>query len=134
MVGPDDNWLSKRARQNQAGLIAVVSPVASQKFDGLTGSWSRAIVTRMRTAGESMRGIASITEQHLVCMMNAPVIGSPVMDELSRQAKEQSLDRRALLSYSSYDSDDDSDRSVQRKNTRADQKVRDQMLPIVSLL
>ncbi len=53
-------------------------------------------------------------------IMNAPVVGSPVMDELRRQAKEQCLDRRALLSYSSHDSNDDSNRSVQRKNTRAD--------------
>ncbi len=44
-------------------------------------------------------------------IMNAPVIGSPVMDELRRQAKEQCFDRRALLGYSSYDSDDDSDNS-----------------------
>ena len=59
--------------------------------------------------------------------MNAPVIGSPVMDELPRQAKGQCLDRRALLGYSSYDSDDDSNRSVQRKDARvhrADRKVR----------
>ncbi len=56
-------------------------------------------------------------------MMNAPVIGSPVMDGLRRQAKKQCLDRRALLGYSSYDSDDDSNRSVQRKNVRADRKV-----------
>ena len=59
--------------------------------------------------------------------MNAPVIGSPVMDELRRQAKEQCLDSRALLGYSSYDSDDDSDRSVQRKDASvdsADRKVR----------
>ena len=67
-------------------------------------------------------------------IMNAPVIGSPVMDELRRQAKEQCLDRRALLGYSSYNSDDDSDRSVQRKNTRADRKVRGWMLHIVSVL
>ena len=59
--------------------------------------------------------------------MNAPVTGSPVMDELRRQAKEHCLDRRTLLGYSSYDSDDDSDRSVQRKDARvdrADRKVR----------
>ncbi len=67
-------------------------------------------------------------------IMNAPIIGSPVMDALRQQAKEQCLDRSALLSYSSYDSDDDSDRSVQRKNARADQKVRGRMLHIVSVL
>ena len=66
--------------------------------------------------------------------MNAPVIGNPVMDELRRQAKEQCLDRRALLGYSIYDSDDDSDRSVQPKNARADRKVRGRMLHIVSVL
>jgi len=54
--------------------------------------------------------------------MNAPVTGSPVMDELRRQAKEHCLDRRALLCYSSYDSDDDSDRSVQRKDARVDRR------------
>ena len=60
-------------------------------------------------------------------IMNAPVTGSPVMDELRRQAKEHCLDLRTLLGYSSYDSDDDSDRSVQRKDARvdrADRKVR----------
>jgi hypothetical protein len=69
-------------------------------------------------------------------VMNAPGIGSPYMDELRRQAKEQCLDRRALLGYSSYDSDDDSNRSDQRKNlnTRADQKLRGRMLHIVSIL
>ena len=66
--------------------------------------------------------------------MNAPVNGSPYMDELRRQAKEQCLDRSALLGYSSYDSDDDSDYLVQRKNVRADRKVRGQMLHVVSVL
>jgi hypothetical protein len=69
LLGPDGDWLSKRARLNKGGLVAVVaSPVAPQKFDGLTGSWSQVIIPRMRMAGESMRGIASITEQHMVCM------------------------------------------------------------------
>ncbi len=66
-------------------------------------------------------------------IMNTPVIGSPVMDELRRQAKEHCLDRRALLGYSSYDSDNDSDRSVQRKNARADRKVRGRTLRIDSV-
>jgi hypothetical protein len=68
LLGPDGNWLSKRARLNQGGLVAVASPVAPQKFDGLTGSWSQAIVPRMRMAGESMRGIALTTEQNLIRM------------------------------------------------------------------
>ena len=38
LYGPDGNWLSKRARQNQEGLAAVASPVQPQKFDGLTGN------------------------------------------------------------------------------------------------
>ena len=38
LYGPDGNWLSKRARQNQAGSTAVASPVQPQKFDGLTGN------------------------------------------------------------------------------------------------
>jgi hypothetical protein len=54
--------------------------------------------------------------------MNAPVIGGPVMDELRRQAKEHCLDCSALLSYSSYDPDDGSDRSVE--NARADRAGR----------
>ncbi len=66
-------------------------------------------------------------------IINAPVIGSPVMDELRRQAKEQCLDRSTLLGYSSYDSDNDSDRSVQSKNALADRKVRGQMLHIDSV-
>ena len=39
LLGPDGNWLSKRARQKQAGSSAVASPVEPQKFDGLTGNW-----------------------------------------------------------------------------------------------
>ena len=39
LYGPDGNWLSSRARQNQAGSTAVASPVQPQKFDGLTGHW-----------------------------------------------------------------------------------------------
>ena len=38
LLGPDGNWLSKRARQNQAGSTAVAFPVQPQKFDGLTGN------------------------------------------------------------------------------------------------
>ena len=67
-------------------------------------------------------------------IMNAPLVGSPVMDELRRQAKEQCFDRSALLGYSSYDSDNDSDRSVERKNARADRKVRSRMLHTDSVL
>ena len=37
MIGPDGNWVSKRARQNQAGFNSVASPVRPQIFDGLTG-------------------------------------------------------------------------------------------------
>ncbi len=65
---PDGDWLCKRARENRGGLVAVASLVEPQKFDGLKGSWSQAIVPRMMMAGESMRGLASITEQHLICM------------------------------------------------------------------
>ncbi len=32
LPGPDGDWLSKRARLNQAGLVVVASPVAAQKF------------------------------------------------------------------------------------------------------
>ena len=82
-----------------------------------------------------MAGDSSEDEEPVALnIMNAPVIGSPVMDELRRQAKEQCLDRRALLGYYSYYSDDGSNRSVERKNTRADRKVRGRMLHIVSLL
>ena len=66
--------------------------------------------------------------------MNAPINGSPVMDELRRQVKEQCLERSSLLGYSSYDSDNDSDRSVQHKNARANRQVRGQMLHIDSVL
>ncbi len=109
LLGPDGNLLYKRARLNQGGLVAVASPNVLQKFDGLTGSWSKAIVPRMR-----MTVAFNI--------MNSPVIGGPVMDELCRKAKEQCLDCRALLGYSSYDSDNDSYCSVQRKNASADQR------------
>ena len=33
LLGPDGSWLSKPARQNQAGLTAVAFPVQEQKFD-----------------------------------------------------------------------------------------------------
>ncbi len=121
LLGHDGNWLYKRARLNQGGLVASASPVVPQKFDGLTGSWSQAIVLRMR-----MTVAFNI--------MNAPVIGGPVMDELHRKAKVQCLDRRALLGYSSYDSDNDSYRSAQRKNASADRKVRGRMLHSDSVL
>ena len=53
MGGPDGNWLSKRARQNEAaaGSSAIASPVQLQKFDGLTGTWLQ-IGPRMRKARE----------------------------------------------------------------------------------
>ena len=38
VFGPDGNWLSKRARQNQAGSTAVSASVEPPKFDGLTGN------------------------------------------------------------------------------------------------
>ena len=50
LLGPDGNWLSKRAQQNQTGSSAVASPVQQQKFDGLTGNWMQAIVPRMTMA------------------------------------------------------------------------------------
>ena len=37
MICRDGNWVSKRARQNEAGFNTVPSPVDLQKFDGLTG-------------------------------------------------------------------------------------------------
>jgi hypothetical protein len=43
-------------------------------------------------------------------IMHASVMGSPVMDELRRQGAQQCNDGRALLGYSSYDSDDDDSR------------------------
>ena len=67
LLVPDGNWLSKRARQNEAGSNAVASPVPPLKFDGLTGTRLQAIVPRMRKAGELLRGIASITERHWIC-------------------------------------------------------------------
>ncbi len=68
LLCPDGDWLSKRARLNRGGLVAVASPVALRKFDGLTGSWSQVIVPRVKMAGESMRGIASSAEQNLIHM------------------------------------------------------------------
>jgi hypothetical protein len=34
LLCPDADWLSKRARQNQAGLVAVASPVEQQNSTG----------------------------------------------------------------------------------------------------
>ncbi len=67
-------------------------------------------------------------------ILNAPVVGSPVMDELRRQGKERCLDRSALQGYSSYDSDNDSDHSVQRKNGRPGRKVKGRLLHLVVLM
>jgi hypothetical protein len=66
LLGPDGDWLSKRPREHKGGWIAIASPDAPPKFDGLTGAWSQATDPRMRMAGESMRGIASTTEQNLM--------------------------------------------------------------------
>jgi hypothetical protein len=46
--------------------------------------------------------------------MHASVMGSPVMDELRRQGEQRCYDRRAVLGYSNYDSDNDSEDSVKR--------------------
>ncbi len=68
-------------------------------------------------------------------IMNTPAVGSPVMDELRRQRKELCcFDRSALLGYSSYDSDNDSDQSVQRKKGSTDRKVRGRMLCMMILI
>ena len=66
--------------------------------------------------------------------MNAPVTGSPAMDELRRQAKEYFLDRSTLLGYSSYDSDNDSDHSVNCKKGRAERRVSGRLLCLVDLI
>ena len=42
-------------------------------------------------------------------IMQASVMGSPVMDLLRHEGSRRCYDRRALLGYSSYDSDDDSE-------------------------
>ena len=41
MIGPDGNWVLKRAQQNQAGFNSAASPVDLQKFEGLTGTWAQ---------------------------------------------------------------------------------------------
>ena len=47
--------------------------------------------------------------------MHASVLGSPVMDLLRNDGSRRCDERRALLGYSSYDSDNDSDNeSAQR--------------------
>ena len=38
LLGPDGNWLSKHARQNEAGSTAVAALVQPQKSEGLTGN------------------------------------------------------------------------------------------------
>ncbi len=67
-------------------------------------------------------------------IMNGPLVGSPVMDELRRQGKERCFDRSALLGYSSYNLDNDSDHSVERKDGCADRKVSGRMLRLVVLI
>ena len=43
-------------------------------------------------------------------IMHASVMGSPVMDMLRSDGTRRCSERRALLGYSSYDSDNDSDK------------------------
>ncbi len=53
--------------------------------------------------------------------MNAPVVGSPIMDGLHLQGKEQCLDCCVLLGYSRYNRDNDSeeyDRSTERESPK----------------
>jgi hypothetical protein len=64
-------------------------------------------------------------------IMNAPVVGSPLMNELRRLGKERCFDHSAPLGYSTYDSDNDSNHSVKRKT--ADRKVSWRMLCLVVL-
>ena len=47
-------------------------------------------------------------------IMHASAMGSPVMDELHRQGAQRCYDCRALLGYSSYDSDNDLEDSDKR--------------------
>ena len=55
-------------------------------------------------------------------IMQASVVGSPVMDLLRVEGSRRCDDRRALLSYSSYDSDNDSEAaSIKRFNVKARQ-------------
>ncbi len=48
-------------------------------------------------------------------IMNAPVVGSPIMDELLWEGSERCFDRSAFLGYSSYYPDNDSDHFVKCK-------------------
>ena len=49
--------------------------------------------------------------------MQASVMGSPVMDQLRHEGQRRRYDRRAVLGYSSYDSDNDSEAaSIKRRS------------------
>ncbi len=93
------------------------NPVLAEFLSALHLFGSIALTTSSvwRAAGR-VRAARRLASDITFNIMNAPVTGSPVMDELRRQAKEHCLDHRALLCYYSYDSDDDSNRSIQRKN------------------
>ena len=55
-------------------------------------------------------------------IVQASVVGSPVMDLLRVEGSRRCDDRRALLGYSSYDSDNDSEAaSIKRFNVKARQ-------------
>ena len=55
-------------------------------------------------------------------MQASSVMGSPVMDMLRDEGSRRCDDRRALLGYSSYDSDNDSEAaSIKRFNVKARQ-------------
>ena len=47
-------------------------------------------------------------------IMHASFVGSPVLDALRYEGSRRCYDRHALLSYSSYDSDNDSEDSAKR--------------------
>ena len=47
--------------------------------------------------------------------MHASVLGSPVMDMLRDDGSRRCDERRALLGYSSYDSDNDSDKESTKR-------------------
>ena len=48
-------------------------------------------------------------------IMHASVLGSPVMDLLRNDGSRRCDERRALLGYSSYDSDNDSDKESTKR-------------------
>ncbi len=122
MMSGSNSRPAQRAFQtylNASGATGNEDPGMSRISFCITFIWLLCPYRLLSLARRWEHPCSSLASDITLNIMNAPVIGSPYMDKLRRQAKEKCLDRCTLLSYSSYDSDDNSYCSDQRKKTSA---------------